>query len=83
MMRNTINKRKGPIICAAVIIGALCIYLAVVLFLMLGVYGELMALCFLLLYGLVILVVIAGIIMALRQRLREIRSGEEEEAKQY
>lgn len=38
---------------------------------------------FLAFYGVILLTVIAGVLIALRQRLREIKSGEEEEAKKY
>lgn len=85
-MQNTTrkSKKKAPIICAAVIIGILAIYLAVVLFLIMGAaYGEWIAVGFLLVYGLLIAAVIVGILAALRQRLKEIESGEEEDAKQY
>jgi len=34
-------------------------------------------------YGLIIVAVIIGVIFALRQRLKEIEGGEEEDAKQY
>ena len=45
--------------------------------------GALFAVGFLLVYGGVIIAVIVGVIVALNQRLREIESGEEEEAKKY
>ena len=35
------------------------------------------------LYSLMIVAMIVGVLMALRQRLREIRGGEEEDAKKY
>ena len=34
-------------------------------------------------YALVIIAAIAGVLLALKQRLREIDSGEEDEAKRY
>lgn len=37
----------------------------------------------LIVYGLLIVAVILGVLAALRQRLKEIESGEEEDAKQY
>ena len=83
-MRNITKKKKAPILCAAVIIGALAIFLATILFPLIGVaYGELFAVGFLLIYGFVILAVIVGVILALRQRLKEIEGGEEEDAKKY
>ena len=78
------NKKKAPILCAAVIIGILGIYLSTILFPLMGAaYGELIAVGFLVIYGLVIISVIIGILAALRQRLNEIEGGEEEDAKKY
>ena len=62
-------------------IGLLAAYLAVNLFALIGeTHGELFALIFLLLYGRLIVAVVFGVIAALRQRLKEIEGGEEEEA---
>ena len=41
------------------------------------------ALVVLIIYGLAILAVITGILLALRQRLKEIEGGEEDEARKY
>ena len=85
MRNDTKNrKKKAPIICAAVVIGFLSIFLATILFPLIGeVYGELLAVAFLVLYGGGIVAVIIGVISALRQRLQEIEGGEEEDARQY
>ena len=78
------SKKKAHIICAAVVIGLLSIFLATILFPLIGeVYGELLAVGFLLIYGLGIIAVIIGVLVALRQRLKEIESGEEEDARKY
>ena len=45
--------------------------------------GDGAAAVILLLYALVILAVIVGVVVALRQRLREIDGGEEDEARKY
>lgn len=83
-MRETTKKKKTPILCAAIIIGVLALFLACILFPLLGsAVGEWMAVGILLLYGGVIVAVIVGVVMALRQRLREIEGGEEEDAKKY
>lgn len=85
-MRNDTkkNKKKAPIICAAVVIGLLGIYLATILFPLIGAaYGQLLAVGFLVIYGGIIVAAILGILAALRQRLKEIESGEEEDARQY
>lgn len=85
MQNDTKNsKKKAPIIIAAMIIAILGIFLATILFPLIGeAYGELLAVGFLLIYGGLIVAVIVGVIAALRQRLKEIEGGEEEDAKQY
>ena len=85
MRNDTENKKKrGPIIAASVVIGFLGIVLAALIFpLITESMGILPAVFILLLYGGVIIAMIVGVIMALRQRLKEIESGEEEDAKQY
>lgn len=78
------SKKKAPIICAAVMIAFLGIFLATILFPLIGeAMGGVLAVGFLLIYGGVIVAAIIGIIAALRQRLREIEGGEEEDAKKY
>ena len=84
MMRDTTKKKCAPIICAAVIIGLLGIFLATFIFPLIGeTYGEVIAVGFLVIYGLIIIAIIVGILAALRQRLREIEGGEEDDAKKY
>ena len=79
-MKN--NKKKAPIISACVIIGILTIFLAtVILPLIKEVYGFLIAIVILGIYGIAVIAVIIGVSIALHQRLKEIESGEEEEAK--
>ena len=85
-MRDDIKRRKkrGPMIAAAVFIGFLGLVLAALIFpLITESMGILLAVFILLLYGGVIIAMIVGVIVALRQRLKEIESGEEEDAKQY
>ena len=85
MRNDTKNrKKKTSIISAAVVLAALGIFLATILFPLIGeVMGEALAVGFLLIYGGAIIAAIVGVIAALRQRLREIEGGEEEDAKQY
>ena len=45
--------------------------------------AQIMGAFFLLLYGGLIVAVVFGVIAALRQRLKEIEGGEEEDAKKY
>ena len=85
-MQNDIkkSKKKAPIICAVVVIAFLGIFLATILFPLIGeVMGKALAVGFLLIYGGVIVAAIVGVVAALRQRLQEIEGGEEEDAKQY
>ena len=83
-MRNTTDKKRGAIACAAVGIGFFAVILAVILVPLVGeAYGDVMVWIFLLVYGGIILAIILGIAAALRQRLRELESGEEEDARKY
>ena len=83
-MRNTTDKKRGAIACAALGIGFFAVILAGILVAMVGeAYGDVMVWIFLLVYGGIILAIILGIAAALRQRLRELESGEEEDAKKY
>ena len=83
MQRNT-DKKTAAFICAAVVIALMLGYLAVIMYGIIGeAKGEMLAVAFLLVYGAVILAVILGVILALRQRFREIEGGEEDEAKKY
>lgn len=83
MQKNT-KKKWAAIVCAAVIVGLLGLFLAAILFPLVGqAVGEAVAMGFLLVYGLAVVAVIVGVLAALRQRLKEIRGGEEDEAKKY
>ena len=46
-------------------------------------FGVHLATVFLVVYALAVLAMILGVIAALRQRLRELKGGEEDEAKKY
>ena len=83
-MQSVTKKKKAAIVCAAVIIGLLAIFMGMVLFPLLGeTVGEWFAVGLLLFYGLMIAAVIVGVVIALRQRLLELEGGEEEDAKRY
>lgn len=86
-MRNATEKKSGKtgaIVSAAVVIGFLGIYLAIFLYpLLRGSCGEIFAAVVMAVYALMILAVIGGVVLALRQRLREIEGGEEEDARKY
>ncbi len=77
-------RKRAPILCTTVIIGVLAVFLATFIYPLLGAsYGEVIALGILVIYGLAILAVIVGVLLALRQRLKEIERGEEDAATQY
>ena len=83
-MQKTTKKKWTAILCAAVVVGLLGLFLAAILFPLIGeACGEAVAMGFLLVYGLGIVAVIVGVLLALRQRLKEIKGGEEDEAKKY
>ena len=85
-MPNDTKKRKKlvPIVITVVFVAFLGIFLATIILPLIGeIYGEFLAVGFLLIYGGLIVAAIAGIIIALRQRLKEIEGGEEEDARKY
>lgn len=83
-MQKTTRKKWTAILCAAVIVGVLGLFLVAILFPLVGqAVGEAVAMGFLLVYGLAVVAVIVGVLAALRQRLKEIRGGEEDAAKKY
>ena len=78
------NQKRASILSAVVIIAVLAVFVGFILFPLISEMGGLFfAVMILLVYAGGIVAVILGILAALRQRLREIESGEEEEAKQY
>lgn len=85
-MQNDTKKKKrlAPILCAAIFIVLLLIYLIAFLFPLLGAeVGDGVAIAVLLIGVISLLAIIGGIILALHQRLKEIEGGEEEDAQQY
>ena len=83
-MRNTTDKKRGAVLCAAVGIGFFVVILAILLFsLVAETCADWVVWMVVLLYGAIILAVILGIAAALRQRLRELEKGEEEDARKY
>lgn len=83
-MRNTTDKKRGAVLCAAVGIGFFVVILAILLFsLVAETFADWVVWMVVLLYGAIILAVIIGIAAALRQRLRELEKGEEEDARKY
>ncbi len=78
------TKKRASIRSAVVIIAVLAVFVGFILFPLISeVGGMLFAVMVLLLYAGGIVAVIFGILAALKQRLEELESGEEEEAKKY
>ena len=78
------SKKKVAVIAALVMIALMTLYLmGIVIPLVRETMGVGVAVTILVIYGAVILASIVGVTLALRQRLKEIESGEEDEAKRY
>ena len=86
-MREAIEqkkKKKGAWICALVVIAGLLLYLGVVLIPVISEsLGDGFVLVFIAFYVLLIAVLVIGILIALKLRLKEIEGGEEEDAQKY
>lgn len=87
MQNGTEKKRKG--LAAGIAALVMVIFFGLILLGLLSALGETavfgvpLATAFLAIYALVVLAMILGVIAALRQRLRELRGGEEDEARKY
>ncbi len=82
MRKNT--KKLAPIACAAIVIVLLALYIAVILFtLFTESLGDLIGIVVVVVATGIILAAIIGVLAALRQRMKEIDKGEEEDAKIY
>ena len=78
------SKKRVAIFAALVVITLMTAYLvAIIIPLARECLGESIAIAILVIYGAVILAGILGVSLALKQRLKEIESGEEDEAKRY
>lgn len=86
-MQNNSEKRKkrtAPLVCAVVAVVFLGLLLTALLLPLLHTGSEDTAAAVIFaLYALILLAMIAGILLSLRQRLREIEGGEEEDARKY
>ena len=82
MQKNT--KKLAPIACAAIVIVLLALYIAVILFtLFTESMGDVIGIVVVVVATGIILAAIIGVLAALRQRMKEIDKGEEEDAKIY
>ena len=78
------SKKTVAVIAALVMIALMTLYLVgIVIPLVRETMGVGIAVTILVIYGAIILTSIVGVTLALRQRLKEIESGEEDEAKRY
>ncbi len=85
-MRKNTKKLAGSVLSAAVIIVPALLLAGWVLLLAVTVGalgGEAFPAGLLAMYGLLLLAVVAGVVIALHQRRKEIQRGEEDEAKKY
>ena len=81
---RTNTKKLAPIACAAIVIVLLALYIAVILFtLFTESLGDLIGIVVVVVATGIILAAIIGVLAALRQRMKEIDKGEEEDAKIY
>lgn len=77
-------KKLGPILCAVIIIAFMAIWLGAVIYpLLSNLLADGIVTAILIVYGLLIIAAMVGVVIALRQRLKEIEGGEEDEAAQY
>lgn len=82
MQKNT--KKLAPIVCAAIVVALLALYIAVILFtLFTESLGDVIGIVVVVVATGIILAAIIGVLAALRQRMKEIDKGEEEDAKIY
>ena len=77
-------KKRVAVVAALVAMALMTVYLvAIIIPLVRETMGEWVAVAILALYGALILASMVGVTLALKQRLKEIESGEEDEAKRY
>ena len=83
MQKNT-KKKIAPVVVAIVAVAVLLPILAVLMIGAQALRGAgWVVLAFLAVYALAVCAVVVGVLAAMRARLREIDTGEEEEAKKY
>lgn len=83
-MRNDTKKKLGAIISAVVIALLLLSWLGIFLYGMLSdSMDEIAVVIILVIYAVLILAAVVGIFVALYQRIKELDSGEEEDARKY
>lgn len=84
MSQSKESKKRSSILSAVIIIAILAVFVGFIIFPLISeMAGVFFGVMLLLLYAGGILAVICGVAAALKQRLEELESGEEEEAKKY
>ena len=81
-MQKNSDRKSGAILSALLLIIVALLFASIIVLVIPGI-NNVIAIGFLLLYVAVILTVIIGILVALFQRLKELKNGEAEEAKKY
>lgn len=81
-MQKNSDAKRGSVM-SAIVIAVISLALASIFILLISTISSLIIKCFLILYTVVLLAVGAGIFLALRQRLKELNSGEAEKSKKY
>lgn len=77
------NIKRGAIISALVVVVFFLAYLVLIATAVLEVPEDTIGLFAFLFTGAIFLTIIVGVLLSLRQRLKEIDTGEEEDAKKY
>ena len=78
------SKKRVAVTAALVVIALMTVYLVTIIIpLVREILGVGIAMTILVLYGALIVACILGVTIALKQRLKEIEGGEEDEAKRY
>lgn len=84
MMQKNTNKKIAPIVCAVAVVLLVLGYIGIFAWALLVEGGGIgFAIVPVVIYTVVMCAVIVGVLAALRQRLKEIEGGEEEDAKKY
>ena len=81
MMRK--NIKRGAILSALLVVAFFLLYLVLLASTVVEVPEDTIGLLAVALAGGIFLAIIVGVLLALRQRLKEIDSGEEEDAQKY
>ena len=81
MQRNS-DTKAGAIVAASIIVILLSLAIGFFIMMMIGI-GDILVSGFFLLYIIIEAAIIIGVLLALKQRLKDLNSTESEEAKKY